>query len=113
MKEQLPVFDVLAFLKMSFLKHPGYLALNRNGGVSFDIANGAKLDRHRFLHRCRDQNRYRFAALASTTTAGAPALPLAGTALGFCRRVVLRFLIERPGLILLKAGEAADHYEKC
>jgi hypothetical protein len=33
-----------------------------------------------------------------------------GSALGFCRRVVLRVLIERPGLILLEAGEAADHY---
>ncbi len=40
-EKQLSVFDVLAFLEMSFLKHPGDLALNRNGSVGFDVANGA------------------------------------------------------------------------
>jgi hypothetical protein len=59
---------------MGFVDHSSHLALDRDRGVSFDVADRADLDRHIPLNCGGNQNRYGFTpSPASSPTLRLPA----------------------------------------
>ena len=48
-KKQLPLFYVLPFFEMSLREHAGNLAFHRYRRISFDVADGANLNRDSLL----------------------------------------------------------------